>query len=63
MRRPAGRVPATMLRGLTAGVAGTTCMTLTLWAEKRARRGLTRPVDYDTSSHVVTAASLRVKVR
>ena len=46
-----------MLRGLAAGLAGTTCMTLTLWLEKRARRGLTRPVDYDASSHVVTAAS------
>ncbi len=57
MRRQAGPAIDTMLRGLAAGLAGTTCMTLTLWAEKRARKGLTRPVDYDASSHVVTAAS------
>ena len=32
-------------------------MTATLWLEKRVRKGLTRPVDYDASGHVVTAAS------
>lgn len=43
--------------GLVAGLAGTSCMTATLWAEKQIRRNLSRPVDYDTSRHVVTAAS------
>lgn len=32
-------------------------MSATLLAEKRIRRGNTRPVDYDTSRHVVEAAS------
>ena len=45
------------LTGLVSGVLGTTGMTLTLWAERRARRHLTGPVDYDASSHVITAAS------
>jgi hypothetical protein len=42
--------------GVAAGLMGTTAMTLTLWAERRARRRLSGPVDYDASDHVVTAA-------
>ena len=45
------------LTGLASGLLGTTAMTLTLWAERRARRHLSGPVDYDASSHVITAAS------
>lgn len=45
------------LTGLASGLLGTTGMTFTLWAERRARRGLRGPVDYDASDHVVTAAS------
>jgi hypothetical protein len=56
MTRPAQTV-GSLATGLLAGLAGTTCMTATLWAEKRLRRNLTRPVDYDASSHVVTAAA------
>jgi hypothetical protein len=46
-----------LLAGVVAGLAGTSCMTATMWAEKHFRRNLSRPVDYDASSHVVTAAS------
>ena len=45
------------LTGLASGLLGTTSMTLTLWGERRARRHLNGPVDYDASYHVVTAAS------
>lgn len=41
---------------LLAGLMGTTAMTASLWAEKKARRA-PGPVDYDASSHVVTAAA------
>ncbi len=44
-------------RAVRAGLLGTTAMTLTTWLEKQARRGTDGPVDYDASSHVVTAAS------
>jgi hypothetical protein len=44
-------------KALLAGFLGTTAMTGTLWAERRARRHLQGPVDYDASSHVVQAAS------
>lgn len=43
--------------GLLAGLVGTTCMSTTLWLERRARLTMTGPVDYDASPHVVTAAS------
>jgi hypothetical protein len=43
--------------GVLAGLAGTTLMTLTTWAEKRARRGGPRIVDYDASVHVVIATA------
>lgn len=45
------------LTGLASGLIGTIAMTLTLCAERRARRHATGPVDYDASPHVVTAAS------
>lgn len=45
------------LRGLSAGVVGTTAMTATLKLEQFARRRTPGPVDYDASPHVVTAAS------
>lgn len=60
------RVPEWLVRGFTAGLAGTTVMSGTLAAEQRlsdraARRRPDRqragPVDYDASPHVVTAAS------
>ncbi|MET3808374.1 hypothetical protein ABIB25_005403 [Nakamurella sp. UYEF19] len=56
MTRPAQTV-GSLGAGLLAGLVGTTFMTATLWAERRLRRNLTRPVDYDASSHVVTAAA------
>ena len=43
-------------RGVAAGLAGTTVMTGTLKLEQLARRNTDGPVDYDASSHVVTAA-------
>jgi hypothetical protein len=49
-------------RGTFAGFVGTTAMTGTLWLERRLRRNLDRPVDYDASSHVVTAASNALRV-
>ncbi len=45
------------LTGLASGLLGTTAMTLSMWAERRARPHLSGPVDYDASPHVVTAAS------
>ena len=47
----------TPLTGLASGLLGTTAMSITLWAEGRARPHVSGPVDYDASSHVVTAAS------
>lgn len=45
------------MRGVVAGLAGTTVMTGTLKAEQVARRRSPGPVDYDASPHVVTAAA------
>ena len=45
------------VRGVLAGLAGTTVMTATLSAERRLRRSGAGPVDYDASPHVVTAAA------
>lgn len=45
------------LTGLASGLFGTAVMTLTLWAEGRARRRTDGLIDYDVSPHVVTAAS------
>lgn len=50
------RLPASA-RGVTAGLAGTTVMTVSLKLEQLARRGSRGPVDYDASEHVVTAAA------
>jgi hypothetical protein len=63
-----------LVRGVLAGAAGTGFMSCTEWLHVRAhRRGLLqsaasdagRPVDFDVSGHVVTAAArvLRVEIR
>jgi hypothetical protein len=65
MARPARQVTAMTVaataragaRAVFAGFLGTTAMTSTLWLERRLRRNADGPVDYDASSHVVTAAS------
>lgn len=49
--------PSSFAVGVAEGVAGTAAMTATLALEKAARRHAAGPVDYDASSHVVTAAS------
>ena len=46
-----------LLSSVFAGFVGTTAMTTTMSLERRARRNLSGPVDYDASDHVVTAAS------
>jgi hypothetical protein len=53
----AGGWNAAAARGVAAGLAGTTVMTVTLKLEQALRRPSPLPVDYDASSHVVTAAS------
>ncbi|PZS27950.1 MAG: hypothetical protein DLM58_17985 [Pseudonocardiales bacterium] len=53
---PRGRLSAAA-RGVAAGLAGTTVMTVSLKIEQIARRRSDGPVDYDASDHVVTAAA------
>jgi hypothetical protein len=48
---------STAARGVAAGLAGTTVMTVSLKIEQAARRHPHGPVDYDASTHVVTAAA------
>lgn len=47
---------------IRAGFVGTAAMTLTMWMEKHSRRRLLGPVDYDASTHVVTAASNALRI-
>lgn len=43
--------------GLASGVAGTTAMTTTTWVQSQLRHVEDIPVDYDATSHVVTAVA------
>lgn len=50
------------VRGYASGTAGTAAMTLTTWLQGRVRADRDIPVDYDATSHVVTAASRVLRV-
>ena len=60
---------ASAARGVLAGGAGTVAMSCTEWLHVQAHRRwwpeTSRPIDYDVSDHVVTAAArvLRMRVR
>jgi hypothetical protein len=56
-----------IVRGFVAGAAGTAAMSLSELAQRLVRRRAPRPIDYDTSEHVVIAAArvlgMRVRTR
>lgn len=52
-----------VIDGLISGLVGTSVMTATMALEKRMRRTHEGPVDYDASSHVVTATATVLHVQ
>jgi hypothetical protein len=59
----ARKLASASARGVAAGLAGTTMMTIGLKLEQVVRRRSRGPVDYDASDHVVTAAAAVLRRR